>query len=249
MLVALAAVLGACMGSLAMLCAARWPADESVIAPGSRCDVCGVPLHWYEKLPVVGYVLVLGRCRACGAAVSIIHPLGEAGAAVIWGAMAMRWGAEPETLRSAIFFTILLGIALADARSYIIPDQFSVGGAVLGAALALLPDGPTVAQAAAGAVVGFGLLWAVAGVARLLMGRDALGGGDIKMMAMVGAFAGPSGVLVTLFAGSVLGAVVFGPVSLRTGRLVPFGVFLALGAALDHLWGAAIVAWYLGLVG
>ena len=131
--------------------------------------------------------------------------------------------------------------------TYIIPDQFSLGGAAIGLALAPLAGGPTLAGAGSGAALGFGLLWATAAVGKFFMGRDAMGGGDVKMMAMAGAFLGPAGVLVTLFAGSVLGAVVFGPVSLKTGRLVPFGIFLALGAGIAYTWGELIVGWYTGV--
>ncbi len=243
--VALAALAGAALGSFVNVCAIRWPADRSVLSPPSRCTACGARVRWFENVPVAGYLLVRGRCARCRARLSVQYPLVEAAGALIWAAMALRWGVHPEALRGGLFLTILLGIALADARTYIIPDQFSLGGAALGLALAPLAGGPTLAGAALGAALGLGALWAVAALGRVLMGRDAMGGGDVKMMAMVGAFLGPPGVLVTLFAGSALGAAVFGPVSLRTGRLVPFGVFLALGAAIAYGWGDRVVAWYL----
>ena len=162
--------------------------------------------------------------------------------------MAATWGVHPEALRGGLFLTILLGIAITDARTYIIPDQLSVGGAVVGLALAPLAGGPDLTGAVLGAALGFGLLWATAAVGKIVLGKDALGGGDVKMMAMAGAFLGPAGVLLTLFGGSLLGALVFAPISLRTGKLVPFGIFLSVGAGVAYTWGDAIVAWYAGSI-
>lgn len=247
-MVAGAAVLGACLGSFLNVCVERWPERRSVISPRSRCGGCEAPLRWFEMVPVLSYLMLRGRCSRCGVGLSVRYPLVEAGAALTWAGMAAIWGAEAEAVRGAVFLTILLGIAVADARTYIIPDQFSLGGAAVGLALAPLPGGPAMAGAALGAALGLGLLWLIAWLGRMAFGKDAMGGGDIKMMGMVGAFLGPTGVILTLFAGSLLGSVIFGPVSLRTGRLVPFGVFLALGAGVAYGWGDVLVEWYLHTV-
>ena len=245
MIVAGAAVLGACLGSFLNVCVERWPERRSVISPRSRCGDCEAPVRCFEMVPVLSYLMLRGRCARCGVRLSAQYPLVEAGAALIWAGMAARWGAEAEAVRGAVFLTILLGIAVADARTYIIPDQFSLGGAVAGMALAPLAGGPDLAGAALGAVAGFVLMRLIAWLGRIAFGKEAMGGGDIKMMAMVGAFLGPPGVILTLFAGALFGSIIFGPVSLRTGRLVPFGVFLALGAGIDYGWGDALIGWYL----
>ncbi len=247
-LVALAALAGAAAGSFINVCAMRWPAGRSVVMPSSRCSGCGVQIRWFENVPVLGYLFVRGRCARCDMRLSARYPLVEAAAALIWAGVAARWGVHPEALRGSLFLTILLGIAVTDARTYIIPDRFSLGGAAVGLALAPLAGGPTPAGAVSGAALGFGLLWLTAVTGKFFMGREAMGGGDVKMMAMAGAFLGPAGVLVTLFAGSLLGALVFGPVSLKTGRPVPFGVFLALGAGIAYAWGEPIVGWYTGTI-
>ncbi len=244
-IVAGAAVLGACLGSFLNVCVERWPERRSVISPRSRCGDCEAPVRWFEMVPVLSYLMLRGRCARCGVRLSVQYPLIEAGAALIWAGMAARWDAEAEAVRGAVFLTILLGIAVADARTYIIPDQFSLGGAVAGMVLAPLAGGPDLAGAALGAVAGFVLLRLIAWLGRIAFGKEAMGGGDIKMMAMVGAFLGPAGVVLTLFAGALFGSVIFGPVSLRTGRLVPFGVFLALGAGIAYGWGDALIGWYL----
>lgn len=244
----LAAGLGACAGSFVNVCALRWPADESVLAPRSRCAACAAQLRWFDMVPLLSYAALRGRCRRCRTRVSLQYPLAEAVGSAIWAAAAWRWGVHAEALRGAVFLTLLLGIALADLRTYVIPDQFTWGGAAAGLAASPLAGGPSVAEAVAGAAAGFGTLWLAAVVGRAVFKREAMGGGDIKTMAMAGAFLGAPGALLAIFAGAVLGVAIFGPVAARTGRLVPFGAFLALGGGLAYGWGRTIVDWYFGAV-
>ncbi len=243
-----AALVGVCVGSFLNVCVFRWPGGDSVREPASRCLGCGTPVRWFENIPLVGYLLLRGRCARCGVRLSVQYPLVEAATGLIWAGMVHRWGMHPEALRGGLFLTILLGISLADVRTYIIPDQFTVGGAGAGLVLAILPGGVSLAEAATGALLGFGLLWGVAALGKILFRRDAMGGGDVKMMAMVGAFLGSGGVLVTLFSGALAGSVIFGPVAYRTGKLVPFGLFLALGAGVAYSWGEEVIRWYMGVV-
>jgi len=163
---------------------------------------------------------------------------------LIWAGCFMQYGLTVEAARGGLFLTILLGIAMTDARFYIIPDEFSLGGGVLGLALAPFPGGVTLVEAALGAGMGFGALWLVARFGTWLFKKEAMGGGDLKMMGMVGAFLGVPGVLLTLFLGALLGSVVFGPISWKTGKLVPFGIFLAVGASVSYGWGERLLTWY-----
>src|SRR5690606_34735387 len=156
---------------------------------------------------------------------------------------------------SAIFLTILLGIAMTDAREMVIPDQFTIVGAAIGIALAFAPGGLTVTHALLAAVLGYVLLWAVKLAAEKALGKPALGIGDIHMMVFVGAFLGAPGMLLTLMLGSLLGLLVGVPLTALRGRLrimgsyLPLGTFLALGAAIAHVWGDALIRMYLGLIG
>lgn len=245
----LAGVFGLLLGSFLNVCTLRWPKKESVVSPPSHCGSCGARIRWHDNIPVLSWLLLRGRCRGCDARISIQYPLVELATALIWAGSFVRHGFGPEALQGSIFLTLLFGIALTDARFYIIPNEFSLGGLALGMIMAVwisvstgMPD-PLI-QAAAGAALGFGLLLAVAVGGKALFKKDAMGGGDIKMMAMVGSFLGVAGVLLTLFLGALLGAVIFGPISWRTGKLVPFGIFLAAGAAVTYAWGDTILEWY-----
>jgi leader peptidase (prepilin peptidase)/N-methyltransferase len=248
--VPLAAAFGALFGSFLNVCILRLPAGESVVSPPSRCPRCGKGVTWYDNIPVLSWVLLRGRCRHCGEPISVQYPLVELATAGIWAWAAWRHGPSLEALRGAIFGTILLGIAMTDAREYIIPDEFTWGGLAIGLLFSLAGGLPGLAQAVLGAALGFGLLWMVGMVGTWALKQDAMGGGDIKMMAMVGAFLGWKGVLLTTFLGALLGSLVFVPLALAgQKKLVPFGIFLALGAAAAYVAGPAMYAWYAGYLG
>jgi leader peptidase (prepilin peptidase)/N-methyltransferase len=179
-----------------------------------------------------------------------MYPLVELGTGLIWAGMAWHFGLTTHAFSGAVFFTILLGIALTDLRNYIIPDEFTVGGLAIGLLIALASGWHALVLALIGAALGFVLLYAVGWLGTKWLKQDAMGGGDIKMMAMVGAFTGWTGVLLTVFLGAVVGVLVFGPVHLfRREKLIPFGIFLALGGAATWLAGDALIAWYRGIAG
>ncbi|HSE27383.1 MAG TPA: prepilin peptidase [Gemmatimonadales bacterium] len=241
----IAGLLGLVVGSFLNVCTLRWPRDESVVRPPSRCPGCGSGIAWYDNIPVISWILLRGKCRKCGERISIQYPLVELATGLLWAGMAWRHGAELEALRGAVFGTILLGIAVADARFYLIPDEFTLGGLAIGVLFSLAGGLPSLGQAVLGAGVGFGLLWVVGVLGTLAFKEEAMGGGDIKMMAMVGAFVGWSGVLLTIFLGALLGSLIFVPLALAgRKKLVPFGVFLALGAAAAYAAGPSLVSWY-----
>jgi leader peptidase (prepilin peptidase) / N-methyltransferase len=246
--IAYAGLLGAMVGSFLNVCILRWGAEpkQSVVRPPSRCPRCGHGLAWYDNIPVISWLILRARCRGCGEPISIQYPLIELATGCLWAYMVWRHGPSVEAVRGAVFGTILLGIAMTDARAYLIPDEFSLGGLVIGLAFSLAVGGWSgLASAALGAAVGFALLWLVGTAGTWLFKEEAMGGGDIKMMAMVGAFVGWQGVLLTVFLGAFIGTLIFLPM-LMTGRrkLVPFGIFLSIGAAIAYLAGPGLVQWY-----
>ena len=262
-----AGIWGAMLGSFLNVCVYRLPRNESVIRPASHCPGCGAPIAWYDNIPLLSYVALRGRCRHCGARISAQYPAIELAVALIWAGAVVWWGASGEALSAALLTTLLLGIALTDARHYLIPDEFSLGGLGAGLALSFVPGGISPLESLLGAAAGFALLWVVKAGGDWALARGVirgeelqqvleagekpttLGGGDLKMMAMVGSFLGWRGVLLTAFLGSLAGVVVFLPlVAMKRRSPIPFGVFLAIGAVVTLAIGDALIAWYAGLL-
>jgi leader peptidase (prepilin peptidase)/N-methyltransferase len=250
--IAIAGVFGAVIGSFLNVCILRWGAEpkESIVRPPSHCPKCGTGLGWYDNIPIVSWFVLRGRCRGCRAPISVQYPLIELLTALVWAFMVWRHGPSLEAFRGAAFATVLLGIAMTDARAYIIPDEFSLGGLALGILFALAAGKQALGVALLGGAVGFGLLWLVAIAGEWMFKQEAMGGGDIKMMAMVGAFLGWQGTLLTIFLGALIGSLIFVPLALMgKKKLVPFGIFLAIGAAATYLVGPAILTWYSAYLG
>jgi leader peptidase (prepilin peptidase)/N-methyltransferase len=261
-------LLGAVIGSFLNVCISRWPAGESVVRPRSRCPRCGRQIRWYENVPVISWLALRAKCAGCGQPISVVYPLVETTTALIWLACVVQFGPTVTAGRLAIFSTILLGIALTDAEHYLIPDGFTVTGlmvALLGSVVALFANDPgpfaLPFEAIIGACAGAGAIAIAGWLGELAFKKEAMGFGDVTLMAMVGAHLGAQRALMTIFIGAFLGAAGFlclvYPVawirSRRSGGefdppLVPFGVFLAPGAVIALLWGERLVLWYLRTV-
>jgi leader peptidase (prepilin peptidase)/N-methyltransferase len=269
-LVLLAAVFGALVGSFLNVCIVRWAAEESILnPPRSRCPRCGRQLAWYENIPVASWIALRGRCSGCAERISVQYPLVELVTALIWaGAFLWPSGSLATSLRVAVFATIMLGVAVTDARFYVIPDGFTVFGVlfVLAASMsgALRGDVTVFAspwQAVLGACTGAGAIAIAGWLGEIAFRKEAMGFGDTTLMAVCGAALGPERALLNVFVAAALGAVVFalvvGPVAwLRARRanrefampLVPFGVFLAPAAVVTLFYGERLMAWYAGIM-
>ncbi|HXF96761.1 MAG TPA: prepilin peptidase [Gemmatimonadales bacterium] len=239
-----AGLVGLAVGSFLNVCILRLPHNQSLLSPPSTCPQCRQRIVWRDNIPLLSWILLRGKCRWCRAPISLQYPVIEAVVGGLWVGALAAYGLTPHAAAAALLGTLLLGIAVTDARHYLIPDEFTWGGLALGLLLSLTGGWPGFLDAVLGAAAGFVLLYAVAVAGKWLFGEEAMGGGDIKMMAMVGAFVGWQGVLLTVFAGALLGLLIFVPFTLRKKRLVPFGVFLAMGAAVTFVFGDAIIAWY-----
>lgn len=245
-------LVGAALGSFLNVCLYRWPAGESVVRPRSRCPGCQAIIRWYDNIPVLSWIVLRGRCRDCGRRISIQYPAIELATALIWLAAALWQGPGLEAVRGAIFLTLLLGIAIIDGKHRIIPDQFSLGGALVGLLIAAWPGGAALGTALVGGAAGYVFMWAVKLGGEALLKKPALGVGDIHMMAMVGVFLGVGGALLTVFLGSALGLLIGVPIAWFRGKLqamgtyLPLGTFLAMGAIVAYLWGEPLIRWYLG---
>ncbi len=242
-------VVGTMFGSFLNVCIVRLPADESVVKPRSKCPSCGTQIAWHDNVPVLSWIVLRGKCRQCRTGISVQYPLVEVAVGVLWAAALWHYGFSLTTFAAAIFGTVLLGIAVTDARHYLIPDEYTLGGLGIGLILSVAGGLDGILGAVLGAGTGFLLLLFVAWAGEKAFGKEAMGGGDIKMMAMVGAFVGWKGVLLTIFGGALLGSLIFVPLSFaRTEKLVPFGVFLAAAAAISFVVGDDLWRWYLDFV-
>lgn len=260
--------IGAVLGSFLNVCIARWPKDESVVRPRSKCPGCGKPIVWYDNIPVVSWLALRAKCRACGQPISWQYPLVEATTALLWIGALWLLGPTVVAVRLALVATILLGVAVTDAQSYLIPDGFTLSGlavagvgAVVGAIIGEQVPFAGPWDALLGACVGAGAITIVGWLGEVALKKEAMGYGDATLMAFVGATLGPVRALLCVFVGAALGAAAFLLVvypigwwrARRAGTefappLVPFGVFLAPAAIVTLLFGNALLNWYLGQV-
>jgi leader peptidase (prepilin peptidase) / N-methyltransferase len=221
-----AAVIGACIGSFLNVCITRWPEGLSVVKPRSRCPRCNAGIAWYDNVPVLSWLLLRGRCRGCALPISPLYPSIELTTAAIWVLSVHAYGVTLTALQLAVFATLLLGIAVTDLRTYTIPDGFTVTGFLflLAAAVAgvfLGESGPFVGPwtAVLGACVGAGAIAIVGWLGEAALKKEAMGFGDVTLMAFVGAAVGPELALLTIFMGAAIGAVSFALVVLPIARL------------------------------
>ena len=254
-----AALVGACVGSFLNVCITRWPENLSVVRPRSRCPRCEKGIAWYDNIPIVSWLVLRGKCRGCGLPISPLYPAVELLVALIWLAIAWRFGASFFALRLAVFATLLVGIAVTDLRTYTIPDGFTITGFVFLLVTAFIGmffgdqipfAGPF--GAILGACTGAGAIAIVGWLGEAALKKEAMGFGDVTLMAFIGAAVGPELSLLTVFVGAAIGAVVFlafvVPLSKLRGKelpQVPFGVFLSPAALVTLLYGRRIVAAYL----
>jgi len=246
----LAGVIGLMVGSFLNVCIHRLPRRESVVWPGSRCGACGRTLRWFENVPVVSWLALGGRCRTCKAAISRTYPAVEAATALLFAGGYLVYGFQPLLLVRLTLASMLVVLFVIDFRHRILPDRLTLPGIALGlAASVVLPPG--LASAVLGTLLGGGLLWAIAEGYFRLRGREGLGFGDVKMLAMIGAFLGWELTLLTLFVASLAGSAVgVALMASRRGSMesaLPFGTFLAFGALVAATVGDPLVQWYVGL--
>lgn len=249
-LLALAGVFGLMIGSFLNVCIGRIPAGESVVSPGSRCPSCRTPIAWYDNIPVLSYVLLGGKCRKCQRPISWRYPIVELATAGAFVLQAAAFGDEPWLLGSRLVFTAMLIVLFGtDFDTQRLPDVLTLPGIAIGLAGSLwLPPG--IWDSLVGIALGAGILLAIRWTWMRLKGVDAMGLGDVKMLAMVGAFLGWKQVWVVLVLASFAGALVGIGLTMTRGRSMqsrlPFGTFLAVAAYVASLCGERLVAWYLG---
>lgn len=266
-------LLGLVIGSFLNVCILRIPAGESIHRPRSRCPQCKAPVRANDNIPVVSWLLLGGKCRACKTRISPMYPAVELLTGLLFLGSYEAFDLTVEAGKWAVFAALLIVLTVTDVRERILPDKVNFAGLGIGLAFSFFirpfdgaalwlanrafsfpPPAPVLSftDAVLGAVAGSGLLWIVAEGYFRLRGREGMGLGDVKMMAMAGAFLGLKRTLLTILAGSLLGSVIGSALILASGKgrdyELPFGTFLGAGALLVVFFGTPALNWYQSLL-
>ncbi|HKI61836.1 MAG TPA: prepilin peptidase [Mariprofundaceae bacterium] len=251
LVISICGLLGLIFGSFANVCVYRIPRHESVAFPGSHCPKCQHAIEWYDNIPVFSWLLLCGRCRHCSMPISWRYPLLELLMGTSWAALAWYFGPSAALLEALVLFFLLWVLSVIDIETGLLPNVLTFPGIALGLAFSWwLGDWQ---DGLIGAVAGYGIFWLVARVFLLATGREGMGYGDFKLLAMLGAFMGWQALPFIIFASSLVGAVagsVFLMLSKRGFRAeIPYGPYLALAGMAWFVWGGDILLWYMGITG
>lgn len=245
-------IFGAIVGSFLNVCILRIPAGNSIAYPPSHCPKCQYAIKWYDNIPMISYLVLMGKCRNCKERISFRYPLVEFLTAIFSLAAMMMFGPSLAFLIYFAFVSSLIVITFIDLDHQIIPDIISLPGIPLGFLASFVLPEITYKESLIGIVIGGGLLLLVAIGYEFITKKEGMGGGDVKLLAMIGAFLGWKGVLFTIFSGSLVGTIIGVTIMVAQGKdskyAIPFGPFLSMGALLYLFFGEPIIFWYLGII-
>jgi leader peptidase (prepilin peptidase)/N-methyltransferase len=244
-------VVGLLFGSFANVVIYRLPLKKSVVTPRSACPKCANFIAWYDNIPVLSWLLLLGKCRKCQTPISPRYPFVELLTGLVFAAITYKYGYQWTTLEYLIFAWSLIVVSMIDLDLMILPDVFTLSGIVIGLAGAALNPERSFSAALIGVLLGGGFLYAIAYLYLFLRKEEGMGGGDIKLLAWIGAVLGWTSVPFVILVSSILGSIVGLGLALRSQAglksVIPFSPYLALAALLFILGGEAIGLWYIGL--
>ncbi|MBA3028981.1 MAG: prepilin peptidase [Desulfobacteraceae bacterium] len=249
-------IFGLCIGSFLNVCIYRLPISKSILFPGSMCSRCGTPVKFYDNIPVLSYILLRGKCRNCGIPFSFRYPMVEAITGLMAVSLFLKYGLSPESLVYFVFICCLLVITFIDMDHQIIPDVISLPGIpIFFIASFALPSASlmdTLVNSGLGILIGGGSLLTVGLLYTLLTKKEGMGGGDIKLLAMMGGLIGWKGILFTIFISSAVGSIIGIVLMLRMKKdmklAIPFGPFLSIGAMTYIFFGQKLISWYLNIL-
>ncbi len=245
-------ILGLMFGSFLNVCIYRLPKSESIVMPRSHCVKCGHVLAWYENIPVLSYLALLGRCRKCRKRISFVYPLVELLTGVLAVIIVSRYGLTPKAGILFIFFCALIVSTFIDFRYQEIPDVITLPGIIIAVGIAVFYPAffemsrlGAVRYALTGMLVGGGLVYLVGYLGELAFKKEAIGGGDIKLLAMIGALLGWQNAVLTFFIAPFLGIFSGLIAKLKEGKeVIPYGPYLSLASLVALLWGKDIIKYF-----
>lgn len=244
-------ILGLIVGSFSNVCIYRIPRNESIIYPASHCPKCRSNISPKDNIPLLSYILLKGRCRNCKSKISIQYPVVEFLTGLIYLIIYLIYGLSIQSLIYIILSSALIIIAFIDLNEQIVPDVISLPGIVIGFIISFFVPYMSFINSALGVLVGGGIILIIGLVGAVIFKKEAMGGGDVKLAAMIGAFLGWRYIIISLFLGFFLGALagIFLILSKIKSRedVIPFGPFIVLGSFITLLWGEKIISWYIGI--
>lgn len=242
---------GTVVGSFLNVCIWRIPREESIVFPPSHCPNCNYKIRWYDNIPLISYIILKGKCRGCGTNISLQYPLVELLNGLITLALFLRFGSTPPFFILFLFSSALVVVTFIDMEHQIIPDEISLSGIIIGFIASFFIQGHSWLNSLLGIILGGGSLLFVAYSYQWLTKKDGMGGGDIKLLAMIGAFLGWKAIPFIIFASSLIGSVIGITIMIlqkKNSKLaIPFGPYLAFGAILYIFYGRQLIQWYLTL--
>ena len=251
MLYVISIIVGALIGSFLNVCIFRLPKGESIVWPGSHCPHCGKPIRGYDNIPILSYILLMGKCRECRGPISVQYPFVEGVTALGSLLLMTRFGLSLSYLVYFVFIASLIVVTVIDLYHQIIPDVISLPGIGVGLLASLIIPQMTFLNSLIGILLGGGSLFLVATVYQWLFKREGMGGGDVKLLAMIGAFLGWKPVILTILLSSLIGSITGIIIMVLKGKdfkyAIPFGPFLSLGAVISLFYGEHLIKWYLYL--
>jgi leader peptidase (prepilin peptidase)/N-methyltransferase len=249
----IAMIFGALVGSFLNVCIIRLPKEESIVFPGSHCPHCHHPIMFYDNIPLISYLVLGGRCRYCRKTISIQYPLIEGITIISSLFLFLRFGLSWTYLLYFSFVASLIAVTAIDLYHQIIPDVISIPGIGVGLLGALLIRQIPFFDSLMGVLLGGGSLFVIATLYQWIFKREGMGGGDVKLLAMIGAFLGWDAVILTILLSSLIGSVIGIMMMIMKGKdfkyAIPFGPFLSLGAVIALFYKNEIIFWYLHLRG
>ncbi len=234
-------MVGTVVGSFLNVCIVRIPEGKSVISPPSSCPKCGQRIRFYDNIPIISFLVLRGKCRDCGERISPVYPLVEFTTGIAFVGIYLSNGFSLDFIRNGFLISVLIAISVIDLKYYIIPNKIVYPGLTIGLVLSTIKGLNQLRDSILGMGIGVGALILISLLGRVIFRKESMGMGDVKLAGLIGLFLGWKGVLLSLYAASIVGAIFGIGLMVFAGRkrdsMIPFGPFIAVGSVVVMFWG------------